>query len=409
MEAWGIVLSVAVACSGQTTTKVVKVGDDGGSGASGAAGMVGYGGAAGSGGSAGSGMADGGAAGRGGFSGSSAGGGFGAAGTGQGGIAGAFGFDAGQGGTSGACAGLVYEAEPRSLDMLIMLDKSASMSLSNNRWGAVTSAIGTFVQEVGTNGVGVGIGYFPTGTSATDPTDPGSCNASDYARPDVPIDVLPAVRQTILDSLGRNQPGGGTPTAPALQGALQYAMNWAVAHPARQTIVVLATDGEPQGCSGNDLNTVSQIAAAGAAANPPINTYVIGIGNVQGLNQVAQAGGTQQALVVQDANASQQFLLALRQIRGSSVGCRFSLPQTPKPIDFTKVNVAYTTVGGEVHVIYHVNGPADCRADVGGWYYDTDAQGTPMAIELCPVSCREVTDGGGQIQVALGCTSVPPP
>jgi hypothetical protein len=333
-----------------------------------------------------------------------------------GGNAGNISFDAAAGGSGSledaSCASEKIEAKLTPLDMFIMLDKSGSMVLFGDRWGPVTNAIRTFVQSQEMAGVGVGIGYFgfhPGGPPA-DLTAPGSCNATDYATPAVPMGVLPMVAQPIIDSLAANAPGGGTPTHPALQGAMQYATQWAVQNPTHKVVVVLATDGEPQGCTGNDIGTVSQVAQAGAAANPQINTYVIGVGNVQGLNQVAQAGGTNQAFIVQDANANQQFLQAMRQIRGQALGCQFNIPKPMGMLpDFTKVNVEHTPTSGGAGIIYHVESAADCRADTGGWYYEKDASGTPTAIKACPQSCQKLVDGGGRVDIAVGCTSITPP
>ena len=184
-----------------------------------------------------------------------------------------------------------------------------------------------------------------------------------------------------------------------------------VAHPDRKTIVVLATDGEPQGCTGNDVNTVSQVASAGAAANPQINTYVIGVGpNLQALNQIAQAGGANQAYLIDSGNA-QQFLDAMKRIRGIALGCAFLIPAASggRPIDFTKVNLLHTPSAGGENIIYHVNGLADCRPDTGGWYYERDGQGNPIKIKVCPVSCELLVDGGGRVDIAVGCASIPPP
>ena len=79
--------------------------------------------------------------------------------------------------------------------MFIMLDQSGSMVLfGQDRWTPIVNAIKAFVAAPDMAGVGVGLGYFgmhPPGTPPLDPTAPGSCNANDYARPDVPIDVLP--------------------------------------------------------------------------------------------------------------------------------------------------------------------------------------------------------------------------
>src|SRR6185503_12254346 len=106
-------------------------------------------------------------------------------------------------------------------------------------------------------------------------------------------------------------------------------------------------------------------------ANPQINTYVIGVGpNLQALNQIAQAGGSNMAYLVDSGN-TQQFLDAMKQIRGIALGCEFSIPPTSggRPTDFTKVNILHTPRAGGENIIYHVNGLADCRPDTGGWYY----------------------------------------
>ncbi len=351
------------------------------------------------------------------------GGAAGVGGVNSGGHSGAINFDSGAGGSGSdldaACASNAIEAKQQQLDMFIMFDKSGSMNPAAagiplpgpDRWTPVTAALKTFVQAPEMDGVGVGIGYFGLNpNTAANIADPGSCNANDYANPAVPIELLPGVRQKIIDSVNGQMPGGGTPTTPALQGAMQYATQWQVAHQDRKTIVVLASDGEPQGCQGNDLNAAVQVAQAGLAANPSIQTYVIGVGNVQGLNQIAQAGGTNMAFIVQDAAANMQFLTAMRQIRGQALGCQFDIPQPDGKLpDFTKVNVFHTPKGGGQGVIFHVNGASDCRPDVGGWYYEYDAAGNPVAIKACPESCQELVDGGGRVDIAVGCTSIPPP
>jgi hypothetical protein len=340
----------------------------------------------------------------------------GASGSGISGIGGAISPTGGNGGTSGmktdaACAQSTIEAKQTPLDMFIMFDQSLSMQLGNY-WVPVTNALKQFVQSREMDGVGVGLGYF--GLHAMPPllgVEPGSCNANDYARPDVPIEVLPGVSQKIISSLDAHAPVGGTPTTPALQGAMQYATQWANMHTDRKTIVVLATDGEPQGCADqgvpNDIGAASMVAAQGAAANPSINTYVVGIGNVQGLNQIAQAGGSRMAYIVQGGNG-QAFLDAMKQIRGIALGCEYEIPRPDGKLpDFKKVNMYHTPTGGAEGVIYHVTGPNDCGK--GGWYYDLDAQGNPIGIKVCPDSCKQLIDGGGRIDIQVGCSSIPPP
>ena len=67
-----------------------------------------------------------------------------------------------------------------------------------------------------------------------------------------------------------------TPSVPALQGAVEYAIAWQAQNPGRQTIVVLITDGVPTMC---DLSETSLIAAVarGMTNGSPIRTFVIGV------------------------------------------------------------------------------------------------------------------------------------
>ena len=50
---------------------------------------------------------------------------------------------------------------------------------------------------------------------------------------------------TLTQVATQHGPGGGTPTAPALQGAIDYAKQWVLQNPTHTTIVLFATDGDP--------------------------------------------------------------------------------------------------------------------------------------------------------------------
>jgi hypothetical protein len=303
-----------------------------------------------------------------------------------------------------ACASL--DIAPAQFDLFVMLDQSGSMVLTEGRWSWVTSGLRTFVQSPDAQGLGVGIGYFPAhpaGMPPLDPTSPGSCNAGDYAQPDVPIGVLPAAALTIVESLGRRTPAGGTPTVPALQGAIAYASQWKVAHPGSNTLVVLITDGEPQGCEGNNVAEVTRAAAMGAAANPQILTHVIDVGNVGTLDPVAQAGGTPKVHVVR---SSDQIVDALEEISGRAANCEFLLPRAPPNFDFSKISVFIRPAGGADALVLRVAGPEACSAETGGWY--VESRGPESAIVFCPATCSKV-NGLTRVTIAIGCPDPPPP
>jgi hypothetical protein len=310
--------------------------------------------------------------------------------------------------------------------MFIMQDKSGSMSGQNgqnggrNIWVPVTDAIKTFVNSPQSAEIGVGLGYFPInapscqqGSGECDCTtianDCSSCRLADYGTPDVPIQILPGAAAQIVQSLDAHGPSGATPTRPALEGALQYALAHAQANPDRKVIVVLATDGQPNDCQSN-VNNVSTVARNAFQGTPSVQTYVVGIGNTGNLNAIAQAGGTGTALIVDSANAGQQFLDAMNQIRGAALTCEFTVPQ-PGPgqtFNASEVNVYfYPTSGTGGGIIYKVDNAGACDPVSGGWYFDDNAN--PTRVFLCDASCNSIKATPGRIELELHCPSVAPP
>jgi len=63
------------------------------------------------------------------------------------------------------------------------------------------------------------------------------------------------------------EPGGGTPTYPAIQGALSYTQTHAIKNPNHVVVIVLATDGQPNDC-GSNVGNVSTIAGKASRARP---------------------------------------------------------------------------------------------------------------------------------------------
>jgi hypothetical protein len=355
------------------------------------------------------------------------------------------GFAVGTGGTmaagmGGGCAGVSKTADKVPLDMYIMLDQSGSMS-DANKWGNVTNAIKSFIAAPEASGIGVGIQYFPLSSSmqnmcsmlqqctndaacgmcgpcvgAFPPVLPGfcqgglngddSCVVADYAMPDVAIAPLPGNGTAITNSLNAHSPTGGTPTLPALDGAIQHAKAHATANPDHAVIVVLASDGDPNSCS-SDLAAINMVASAGANGNPKILTFVIGVGNVAALDGIAAAGGTGMAYIVDQANAQQQFLMALNDIQGKTLPCSYGIPDPPmgEMLNLGQVNVTYTPSGGTPTLIPKVDGPAQCPPGEDAWYFDNNT--APQLVVLCPDTCAKLkADAGTEVEVVFGCDTV---
>ena len=338
-----------------------------------------------------------------------------------------------------ACAAVKRTGELVPLDMFVMLDRSGSMD-EGGRWLSVTNAIKSFVDSNDSRGMGIGLGLYPVGRNPSTPPPPAACTSSadcaphygdclpllgceaapplvtssclsaDYAKPKVPMQLLPMAAGTIKQALDSASPGGDiTPTFPALDGAHIYAAQWAKQNPGHVTVVVLATDGEPNNCGSISTNTTTNIAKRAEQAyknNPSIRTFVIGVGDKVGdLNAIAASGGTGQAVYLSDANAYQGLLDALNEIRGS-VACEYQipLPEEGKEPDYDRLNVNITAEG-KTETIGRVAAPSECHPDKGGWYYDNPNK--PSKIMLCAATCQMVKSGSQmepvQVDVLLGC------
>ena len=330
-----------------------------------------------------------------------AGGGSAATGGGASGGGGGLNIDASTGdgalSDANACQAVTQKAEPVPLDMYIMLDKSGSMQ--GNKWTSTVSAITAFANDSQSAGIGVGLDFFP---------DNPECAASTYANPSVPIAVLPGNAGSVVGALGSVSPYGGTPTLPAMQGALSYAQTHAVKNPNHVVVIVLATDGQPNDCSSS-VGGVSSIAQQGVNGTPKVLTFVIGVGSaLSNLNQIAQAGGTGTAFIVDTGgNVGQQFIDALNKIRGAALACEYLIP-TPEggTIDPEKVNVTFTPDGGQPEQWPKYANQAACPAAGNGWYYDNDK--SPTKILLCPSTCSMVKNTKGQVDVLFGCATQKP-
>jgi len=326
-----------------------------------------------------------------------------------------------------------------------------TVSGGGTKWNAVTGAIDAFVQEP-LSGVSIGIQYFAltsgatcTATSCTKDSDCGpaacgpcevvsptfgfclgtggggdSCTVADYAKADVEIAAIPGVASAMSASLAAHSPSTSTPTAPALQGALDHAQAWAASHPGHIVVAVFSTDGEPTECSPTDQASIAQIAATAFAGTPSIKTFTIGTFSPADIpsgpdlvDAIAAAGGTGKGFdigVATTGNASQFVLSALNEIRLQALGCQYTIPPTnagpsPNPAD---VDVQYTPSGGGPAIVPQVQDAAHCPASGDAWYYDNPS--APAFIVLCASTCTKVdADTTGTLQILLGCPTVTAP
>lgn len=322
--------------------------------------------------------------------------------------------DIGPKGTGSACVNEVAQAELAPTNLVFIYDKSGSMGDTttgfdpNVKWNPVNTGMKSFFTDPYSATVRASLQFFPQ----NDDTIQTTCQFN-YATPQVALSV--ANDPLFESALDTTKPSGGTPTLPALQGAIAYAQQIATQRPDEKTAVVLVTDGEPgfwdstqkafvPGCPNNDITHVAAAAQAAKAANPSISTYVIGVGpSLDKLNAVAAAGGTNAAIMVDVSDPTQtktKIEQALATIRQQEVSCDFSIPPAPQgqELDPFAVNVVLEKADGSQTVVGYSK---DCSI-ANGWRYDNPA--APTRISLCSSACDAArTSTQGKVSIAFGC------
>jgi von Willebrand factor type A domain len=316
-----------------------------------------------------------------------------------------------------ACATTNQNAALTPVDMLIMFDRSGSMN-QNNKWPQASNALIAFFQDPGTAGLRVALRFFPhdlpvPGCSGG---NGGACDANACSQVLVALGALSAdpaptdaQEQALVSAVQGNGPGngGGTPMYAALSGAEMWAAATQQQNPGDKVVVILVTDGAPNGCD-EDINHIASLAAS-AFSSSGILTYAVGLegSNNSDMDAIAQAGGTANGIFIGAGNAQQELLAALKAIQGSAVSCNIPYPtsQGGTPLDPTKINVNYTPGGGgAMQTIGQVQGASECAN--GGWYYDNPT--TPTVITLCPSTCSTIQgDSSAKLEVLIGCASQP--
>lgn len=288
------------------------------------------------------------------------------------------------------------------ISLVFMIDRSGSMQKDGNtttvdvRWNPVKGGLTSFFTDPASSNISASIAFFPIGG------DNPSCTSADYRTPVVGMTQLP--NATAFANAFNTGPAGKTPTEPALQGALDNAR--AVKAQGKNVAVVLATDGEPNGCS-SDSAGVQAIAAAGLTDG--IKTYVIGVGPSTGnLNDFANKGGTGSAIMIPTNNTAQvssDLIKAIGSIASSLLGCNYPLPAPPagQTLDVNAVNVNYTPAGGKETTLAY---SADC-ANADGWHYDSTT--APKEVILCKNSCDTAQAAvGAKLDIIFGCATAVP-
>jgi hypothetical protein len=151
------------------------------------------------------------------------------------------------------CGAENLQSQTKEINMLIVLDKSGSMAFDEGggrtRWDAMKEALSEALRTPSAENIEFGLWLYPFPDSGSDPIDASTCGVDNNccemptsSDPQVGIGEGAAQVETVLDD---TEPGGGTPTAVALERALDYFTNGPGGDRSGEKYVLLATDGGP--------------------------------------------------------------------------------------------------------------------------------------------------------------------
>jgi len=327
----------------------------------------------------------------------------------------------GVGGSAGSeevCATATAAATLEPVYLGFAFDVSGSMGKGDYpwhdatlKWDPVVAATRGFFEDPASTGIMASLTAFPIDADEDERCDPES-----YASPDVAMTELPsATFGAALDTIREGDWRGGTPTLAVVEAVLEELDAYRVEHPGRYALV-LVTDGYPQSCDDDSIESVEEVVRAAAADIP---TYVIGVKNpplvdddgeaapdtVTNLGGVAEAGGTETAFIIDTGDAARtslDFQAAIEKIRGAAVACNLQIPMPPDRRKFEKDRVVVSTTSGTTTT--ELTYDASCAA-AGAWHYDdVDA---PTEVVLCPTTCATVqSDVQAALSVGFTCQPV---
>ncbi len=303
------------------------------------------------------------------------------------------------------CAESSAETRVDPVYLIFLLDQSGSMGdgvavSPAFKWTPVTDALRSFFESDSSKGFFASLTLFPTEQNPPGQRspEPPLCEPSDYEMPVVEMRALPE-GAPFAQALSELPNESATPSWAALSGAINYAQQFLTA--GKRAALVLVTDGQPAGCGQE--NTLVQLAKKAASVAETLPTYVIGVGSdLLGLNYVAEAGGTREALIVEvgDPDATRiAFLEKVQKLARGELPCEYPLPRLtpPQVLNPKKVNVELTLAGKTRGLQKEIG----CNKGMG-WRYNSDD--SPTKILLCDTVCSEVKSASqSKLDVVFGC------
>lgn len=303
----------------------------------------------------------------------------------------------GKGGTSGSttsCSAIVNsEATRQPSDVLLVVDRSGSMSYNiaepctcdptgnprvvcanttdcTTRWASLVSAI---------DGVLASTPYLNWGLKLFSTPNAGACAVTSGVEIPVGGDTAAAIQARLASTTY----AGETPTAAAITEATAYLKSQSDSN---SKVILLATDGEPN-CGGSppsvyETDVPGTTDAIAAAFKAGFLVYVIGLGtSVGNLDAFAQAGGTGRYYA---ALSPDDIARALSSISAAAT-CTFTLAALPPDQNDMAVYL-------DKYIV-----PRDAS---NGWSFGASAQTILLHGSYCDQALAETT---AAIQVLFAC------
>ncbi len=287
-------------------------------------------------------------------------------------------------GSGQPCGPEKFELERMPPEIVIVLDRSSSMSATDNRmttrWAEATAALDDTLRSTEAT-VHWGLKMFPSmsGCGVTPGLDEGVRRESHAAITDR------------ITTAGHNSPfDNERPTPTAVKAAVDYLRARTTKNP---KAIVLITDGEPTcnlyGLAGGDREGAVAAIEAGVAAG--FTTYVIGIatdGSVASvtLDMMAVAGAAPRTDMPRyhPVNTHQDLITILNMIAGRAATCVFSLSKAP----------------ASSNAAVRIDGMVIPKDVANGWSYDA----AQKSLQLNGSTCERLK--GSQtvnVSITFGC------
>jgi von Willebrand factor type A domain len=320
--------------------------------------------------------------------------------------------------------GSAYLPGERELDPLATNRQSNPVGQTGRKWIALRGALSAFFDDLAAKpdpNLAVGMYLFSSNTSK--PSN----------KEDVPISFVDTAHATALKTrlLPPVFPNGGTPLAASMNGQLPFLKGYtpsAPVQPGGKSVLVVMTDGIPT----DGTQACLKAASDARSGTPSVLTFAVGVGDETAsstnvydevfMGDLAEAGGTAPPgcntnwsdsnktgtpchfqITPGSKNAQQiqaDFLAAVNKIRDTISSCEFALDFSSGDVDPTKVNVVFTSGGGQSS---QINQDA---AD--GWTYDDP--NAPTKVILHGTSCDTLkADPSGKVKIVIGCKTVTGP